>query len=233
MNKRKFSGYVKLYRVLICTMICIIFIPTLSFASQEAIRSVETDGMSIALTFDDGPNCAYTKKILDILDEFGIKATFFMIGTNVEREPELAAEVAARGHEIGNHTYEHDRPWRLDKAQLLCELTRTSDAIKKAGGTAPCLFRPPEGVISGFITPCAVEMGYNIILWSVDTRDWECRTTVDSVVSNIRENIHPGGIILCHDGVSRSDSVTPAALRIIIPELLEKGYNFVTVSELI
>jgi len=213
-------------------ILCIIFIQVPISASGEVFRFVETDTMNIALTFDDGPHPKYTREILAILDEYNVKATFFMIGSNAEREPELVSEVAAAGHEIGNHTYNHEKPWKLCKSDLHCELSETADVICQGSGVSPVLFRPPEGVISGFITPAAAEMGYNIILWSVDTRDWEKNTTCESVYENVIQNIKPGGIILFHDAVSRSDSVTPEALRQVIPVLLEKGYNFVTVSEL-
>lgn len=193
---------------------------------------MDNDDKRIALTFDDGPNPTYTEEILDILDQYGIKATFFVIGQNVGYYPELVAEEVDRGHEIGNHTYHHIRCTNVKtQDELIDELQLTEDAIYEAAEYHPKLFRPPEGRYDDKTAKTAEALDYNVIIWTVDTCDWR-RPSVQSIVDNVLTNTSSGSIILCHDGI-RSGSPTPAALRIFIPELQKRGYQFVTVSELI
>lgn len=201
--------------------------------SGEAIKSHDNSLKKIALTFDDGPHPEYTEKILGVLAENEIKATFFMIGENVSRRPELVKRIAEAGHEIGNHTWSHRKTWKLDYGALLDELNRTEDAIFEACGMRPSLFRPPDGIRSAAMATAAEQMDYKVILWTVDTRDWERKTTKSIMTCTILNNVRSGSIILCHDFVSRSDSVTAGALAEAIPKLIAEGYDFVTVSELL
>lgn len=187
--------------------------------------------MKIALTFDDGPHPKYTKKILDILEQYGVRATFFMIGQNVEYWPDTAKQVAQAGHEIGNHTYSHGNVSKENKNALLCDIEKGEGVIFKVTGKECLLFRPPEGRMDGNVKAITTEKGYSVILWSVDTRDW-AHTPVDEIARNIRSNVRSGSIILMHDFIAH-DSPTPKALEIIIPWLLSQGYEFVTVSELL
>lgn len=193
--------------------------------------SLKTDKKQVALTFDDGPHPRLTKEILAILKEYGVKATFFMIGENVKTYPEIAKAVADAGHEIGNHTEKHRHISSLNESSLTQELEACKDHIFEVCGVYPTLFRPPEGVTSAFVLKCAEKFSYPVILWSIDTKDWEIKNTgkiTDSVLSGIK----PGAIILMHDYVGKN-SKTPAALRALLPRLLEQGYEFVTVSELL
>lgn len=186
----------------------------------------------VALTFDDGPHEKLTLEILDILDEHGVKATFFPIGKNVEENPEVMNAVISRGHEVGNHTYSHANVSNLSSNQLREEITRTETILKRLGAN-PTLFRPPGGAYSKNALDTAFEMGYKYILWSwrLDTKDWSS-PSVDQVIKTVKENVTDGGIILFHDYVAKN-SPTPESLRVLIPYLKEKGYTFVTVSELI
>lgn len=218
---------------LLCA-ICCMFLSKNSFAyGGEVVRFHENSGNMIALTFDDGPHGSYTNQILNVLSEYGINATFFVIGENCERHPEIVERIKQEGHEIGNHTFYHNRPWTLSCEVLTDELSRTASAVYNACGEMPSVFRPPEGVANGTVVSAAAKMNYNVILWTVDTRDWDRKTTADDVYNNILQNVRSGSIILCHDGVSRPDSVTIEAISKVIPELLARGYKFVTVSELI
>lgn len=234
MTKPEFANSDKLrFHVLLCVVCCILFSQNVYADSGNVYRYCENNDNMIALTFDDGPHGVYTPQILDILSEYGIPATFFVIGSNGERHPELLKRIIDEGHEIGNHTFTHDRPWKLSRKALIDELTHTENVIHDACGLSPSLFRPPEGVASENVVAAAARLNYNVILWTVDPRDWEKTTTAQSVIDCILTNVKSGSIILCHDGVSRDDSVTPEAIAAIIPALLEQGYNFVTVSELI
>ncbi len=188
-------------------------------------------GKKIALTFDDGPHPTKTAKILDILDKYGIKATFFVIGANVEYYPELVAEEAARGHEIANHSYSHTKLSKCTETEIKSEIERTDLAVKKAAGVTPKLFRPPEGAYSENIVKVATDMGKSTIIWTVDTLDW-AKTSHNVIVENIKTNVTSGSIILFHDFTCK-EAHTIEALETIIPYLQSQGYQFVTVSELI
>jgi len=229
----------KLSAILIC--ICIL---TLTVGGEDASEVIFFNdeengiychgvgcGMEIALTFDDGPDEVYTKEILDILDEYNVNATFFVIGKNAEKHPELLLKEVSEGHEVGNHTYSHPHLKTQSDASLLTELRAADKVIFDASGVNPTLFRPPEGKCGKCVMTAVKEMGYTIILWSVDTRDWECRP-VNEIVRNVKKNVKPGSIILFHDYVAGKSS-TPEALKVIIPDLLEQGYTFVTITELI
>ncbi len=185
----------------------------------------------IALTFDDGPHPKRTGEILDILSEFGVKATFFVIGKNAQLYPRILKRIASEGHEIGNHTFSHMVSDRADSAALTDELKRTEKLIFEITGKKPTLFRPPTGYCNRVTLDSARELGYKIIVWTVDTKDW-AHSSRQSIVENVTRNATSGSIILMHDFIA-GDSPTPSALRSIIPTLLAQGYEFVTVSDLL
>ena len=201
--------------------------------SKAAVRTgtdTEFQKKRIALTFDDGPHPKYTPEILDILDQYDVKATFFVIGTNAEGYPDIIKREIETGHEIGNHTYTHTRLPSMNDETLKQELSSCEKAIEAAGYT-PYFFRPPEGKYDEEDLETIARFGYSVVLWTVDTEDWSGVST-DHIVNAVRNQIKDGGIILCHDFLT-SKCHTPEALRIIIPELLAQGYEFVTVSELL
>lgn len=193
--------------------------------------SCKNDKKLIALTFDDGPHPKNTPIILDILAHYGVKATFFEVGSNVEYYPDVSRRVIGEGHEIGNHTYTHPHVKDLSLAELERETAKCESAIKRITGTRPVLFRPPEGVIDSAVKAMSVDCEYSVIIWSVDTRDW-AGTPTSTIVGNVMKKIKSGDIILMHDYVTKSCH-TIEALKIIIPRLLDEGYTFVTVSRLI
>lgn len=201
-----------------------------AYAECEVYRSGDPETRRIALTFDDGPHPSYTYRILDILDRYGVKATFFMIGSNVEAYPEVAQEVLRRGHEIGNHTYSHPHLTHTDGAALAEELAQCEAAMDRVLGCRPRLFRPPEGVVSEAVRTCSEQRGYTVVLWSVDTRDWE-QKEVGSIVGHVKREVKPGAIVLMHDYTAHSK--TPEALEILLPRLLGLGYEVVSVSRLL
>ncbi len=192
---------------------------------------VKDEGMRIALSFDDGPLEGKTDKILDVLDKHGVKATFFMVGSQAEYCPETAVRVVCEGHEIGNHTQNHKSLAALSPDELDREISEAETAIFEACGYIPSLFRPPEGVCTEKISNAAKYRGYSIVMWSVDTLDWQGRSACD-IAENVISNVAPGSVILMHDGIF-ARSHTAEALDIMIPKLKAMGYTFVTVGELI
>jgi len=185
----------------------------------------------IALTFDDGPHPVYTREILDILAEYGIRATFFVIGQNAEWFPALVQEELAAGHEIGNHTYHHANLRTVQYETVLHEILDMENAVWENVECRPHLLRPPGGLYGEDVCRAAAALDYTVILWSIDTRDWD-HPSVEQIVENVLGNVEGGDIILFHDYVS-GVSPTPEALRKIIPVLLAEGYEFVTVSEML
>ncbi len=185
----------------------------------------------VALTFDDGPHPRYTPQILEILAEYGVPATFFVVGVNAETYPELILRELAEGHEIGNHTYRHSHVGNQSCEDISRDITLCSEALSSITGKRIRLFRPPEGVCSNAIKTVCGDNDMMIVLWSIDTRDW-AHTPVDVMCENVRKNVKDGSIILMHDFIGKN-SPTPTALRRIVPMLLELGYELVTVSQLL
>ncbi len=197
----------------------------------EVFSWVDNGQKMIALTFDDGPHPSYTERILEILRDNEINATFFVIGENAEKHPELIRRITEDGHEIGNHTFDH-KPLRKKAEDVIeDEIMRGESAVYGAAGYRPKLLRPPEGKYSEKVVKVAKKLGYTVVLWSVDTRDWAHRSA-DSICRTVMENVTSGDIILCHDFIS-GESHTAEALSVLVPKLKEEGYSFVTVSQLI
>lgn len=199
-------------------------------AERYAVRRVATEDKVVALTFDDGPHPTETAKIVELLEKYGAKATFFVVGKNAENYPDALRMVAAGGHEIANHTYSHASFGASSADEVRREIARAEDAIFSVSGARPTLFRPPEGRITKNVVTVSREMGYDVILWSIDTRDWAHRGTAE-IVANIKKNVTPGSIILFHDYIS-GERHTLDVLGVILPYLSSLGYRFVTVSEL-
>lgn len=216
--------------VIVISLLVLFGISSSASESQITYRRVENENMEIALTFDDGPHPYYTERILKILEKYNVKATFFFVGQNIENYPEAAEKVYAAGHEIGNHTYTHHRVRAMEQGELFRELNRCDDAIFEIEEYRTHLFRPPEGAFDDDVELTAKSMDYSIILWSIDTRDWE-HLPPETILGNVLTNVRSGDIILMHDYIGRN-SPTPESLEMMIPALLERGYKFVTVSEL-
>lgn len=207
------------------------FTVTASSGVVRVYSEVRTDEKMIALTFDDGPHATYTEEILDILKEYDAHATFFTVGDNVKRFPEIVDREIAEGHEVANHTLSHKHMAKLGEGELEYEILECENLLYSHNEYTPRLFRPPEGVLSEKNSKIIAALGYDIVLWSIDTRDWS-HTAVDKIVNNVLKNAENGSIILFHDFIAKP-SPTPEALRIILPKLKEQGYEFVCVSELI
>lgn len=220
----------------LCVALCGWMLSAFSFSASAGARVVyryaASDGrLRVALTFDDGPHPKYTPQILDILAQYGVPATFFAVGENVAAYPEIAKRICREGHELGDHTYHHGRISKMTDEELRCEILSCKEVISRHTGVVPRLFRPPEGVCDAALKQVCEDLDMTIVLWSVDTRDW-AHTPRDEMIENVKSNTKNGSIILMHDFIGQK-SPTPAALRIIIPMLLELGYEFVTVSQLL
>ena len=200
-----------------------------SLPGKLSYNSCTIAGPYIAMTFDDGPNPQLTPKLLDMLKERGIKATFFLVGRNVEEYPDIVRRMSAEGHEVANHSWSHPALTRLGGESFRKQIENTNDAIVRATGKRPLLMRPPYGATSSILNRrLAEEFGLKVILWSVDPLDWKYRNS-NRVYSYIIQNTQPGSIILAHD----IHATTVAAMPATLDSLLGKGYKFVTVSELI
>lgn len=203
----------------------------------EVFRGGSSEEMVAALTFDDGPHPYYTAAILDILEEKGVKATFFLVGAHAERYPETAQKIVAAGHEIGSHTYSHANLYRRNAEKVRWEINRGHDAVAGVTGVKPALFRPPRGLYNdGTLEACA-DQDLTLVLWTVSSRDW-LELPVQDIVRQVSRQVLPGAILLFHDSgdIIHSDRGcrinTVRALPGVIDALRDKGYSFLTVGEM-
>lgn len=221
----------RMVSVFLSLVLLLHFLTIVSVAEVKVYRSVETEKKQIALTFDDGPHPILTERILKILDQYGVTATFFMVGENVINYPDTAKEVILAGHEVGNHTFTHPHIANLNEKAIFDEIGRCEDALEELCEYRPHLLRTPQGALTQSLERCLLDDDYILVLWSLDTRDWDNKSTA-CIVQTVLNNVKSGDIILMHDFIGHN-SKTPEALEKIIPVLLSQGYEFVTVSELL
>ena len=186
----------------------------------------------VALTFDDGPSAQYTPQVLDVLKKYDVRATFFVLGENIEKNGDIISREAAEGHEIGNHTYSHLEERRNDVDFMRNEIISTNILIKKFSGKNPRYFRPPYGPENWRFLDEAELLNYSIILWGVDVRDWDAKVTRDEISSEIVKQAKNGTIILLHDGGTSREAMIDA-LPAVIEGLRQKGLGFVTIDEMV
>lgn len=203
------------------------------YAHGNPIHFIDVREKVVALTFDDGPSSEFTPTILRILDQYQVKATFFMVGSHMEQHPEMVKDVLARGHAIGNHTFTHpNNVETLSPGKFIQELDRCEQTITRLTGKGSLLFRPPHGLVDGTILQIANEEGYQTILWTVSA-DHDDAPTPQAMAQRVLQRIRPGGIILAHDGSEAYRWKDVAATPLIISALHKQGYRFVTVPELL
>jgi len=220
-----------LFFVLIFLGFVIGFDHTALLVSQKRlvpIYEVARDDQKIAITVDGVWGAELTPQLLSIFEEYGINITFFFGGYWLEKYPEVLKQISDAGHEIGNHSYTHPKCSRLSREDFREELRKTQGLIEQTAGSQPLFFRPPFGDYNNQVIEVAREEGYQVIQWSIDSLDWKEPGT-DFIVRRIMENVKPGSIILMHNNAPD----TPEALRILLPELLKRGYEVVPLSELI
>ncbi|MDW0118430.1 polysaccharide deacetylase family protein [Sporosarcina thermotolerans] len=191
--------------------------------SEESTETI-TNGKKVALTFDDGPDPKVTIQILNILEKHNAKATFFMLGSRVEYYPELTKEIFDAGHELAGHTWNHADLTKLTPERIAKEINDTSAIIEEVTGAKVKAYRPPYGAVNEKVRK---QSDLPIILWDVDTRDWEHRNS-QKLIQNVKQNTKDGSIILMHD-IHQS---TADGLDAILTFLEDEGYQFVTVSDL-
>lgn len=197
----------------------------------EVFTIGKTEEHKIALTFDDGPHSEKTPKILDVLKEYKVSSTFFIVGENVKGNEDIVQRIIDEGHEIGNHTFGHKYLFNADRRVMEREIDLCDDEIFNYSEYSATLFRPPGGIYNDVLTSVCNERGYDMVLWSIDTRDWAGTSAIE-IEEEILANVEDGAIILLHDYICR-ESYTVEALKSVIPKLKDLGYSFVTVSELI
>ena len=221
---------------IMCALILTINYSGNSFASvyfgntlkRYPIYNVATNEMKIAISFDAAWGADKTLDILNVLDEYGVKATFFLVGIWIEKYPQITKEIANRGFEIGSHSYNHPDFTKLDKVHMKAELESTNELLVEVVGNKPKLFRPPFGAYNDTLIELLDELSMVGIQWNVDTLDWKGYTP-SQVINRVTEKICPGSIILCHNN---ADHVVEST-RLILSTLLNKGYQFVTIGELV
>lgn len=210
------------------------FITTNIAIAPNTIKSVDTSEKLVALTFDDGPEDYYTPKILDILKEKGVPATFFVVGRQITYFPDVMKRIVNEGHAIANHTWHHPDLRYQWSSKVRAEVLSTQQEMQRVVGRNPHIFRPPYGAITKADIQVLNEIGMKNILWSVDTLDWS-GMTADAILEIVHRDISRGAIILQHNFQSEARILdgTIDALPRIIDELQEAGYKFVTMQTLL
>ena len=197
--------------------------------SPASYNSVETARPYVALTFDDGPHPEFTPRLLDILRHHGVRATFYVIGRNVETYPEIARRIVSEGHEIANHSWSHPALTSVGAGRLRQEIEKTNEVILRVTGRRPTNMRPPYGAINDRVRQAMFrDHGLDVIMWSVDPLDWK-RPGAEVVRRRMVEGATPGGILLAHD----IHPGTIDAMSGTIKDLKAKGFGFATVSQLL
>lgn len=192
---------------------------------------------AVALTFDDGPNPVYTREILQVLRDYDVKATFFVVGANVAKHPEVATEIVQEGHELGNHsmTHRYALPFELPH-QIRGDYRQAQQAIWEAAGVSPRLYRAPHGRVSPWMAWALRREGARLVRWDVSPGDWQ-DVSPEVIVQRVLDRARPGSIILLHDGLDLDDKadrrVIVQALPDLIEGLLDQGYLLMTVGELL
>lgn len=200
-------------------------------AFGDLVNRVNTNEKVVALTYDDGPNPPYTNQLLEVLDDLKVKATFFLIGRNIEEHPQMSRAILEGGHELGNHSYSHEELLFRPKSFVNSEIEKTDQLLRELGVVGNIHFRAPFGY-KGFVLPWLLsKLNKKHILWNVDPRDYLAKTP-EEVVEMAQSQMRPGSIILLHDGGGERQ-LTVHATKSLIQTLRAEGYRFATVSELI
>ncbi|MFC6231526.1 polysaccharide deacetylase family protein [Paenibacillus allorhizosphaerae] len=189
---------------------------------------------TVALTFDDAPDSTFTPQVLDILKKHNVRATFFLLGAQASKHPDVVKRIVREGHVIGNHSYNHKLFTKLSDDVFRDQVLDTQKVLKSLIGYTPKLLRPPYGEISESQLLWASDSGFTIVNWNVDSLDWK-QLDASRVSSNILDHAHSGSIILQHSGGGPGQNLagTVSALPTVIKTLKSRGYKLVTLPELL
>ncbi len=207
--------------------------------SSQVYGSIATHGPRdekvVALTFDDGPNDPWTLQIADVLDSYGVKATFFVVGKNADAHPDIVRTLVERGHLVGNHSYHHRKRDAILQPRY-GELEKAETSIAAAGGVCPALFRAPNGFHTPWQLHAVSSHKMRAVGWDVQPSDWE-NPPADEIVRRVVDSVRPGSIVLLHDGNDTQQGVDRSATLAALPGIIEgleaEGYRFVRVDELL
>ncbi|HLK32286.1 MAG TPA: polysaccharide deacetylase family protein, partial [Terriglobales bacterium] len=201
----------------------------------RTFTGIEPESRQLALTFDDGPNDPWTQRLLEVLNRHQVRATFFLIGRYVAQRPEIAQQIAAAGHVVGNHTWDHPNLIFVRPAEVERQIQRCAQALQQAVGPHSTLFRPPFGGRTPQALRAVRRCGLQPVLWSISGRDWEAKSAA-YIENKIVRGMEGGEVILLHDGGHRSlgadRSFTVTAVDHLIARCHEQGFNFVTVPQM-
>ncbi len=188
----------------------------------------------IALTFDDAPDDIFTPKILNILRENKVKATFFLVGHRIEKYPDIAKRIVQEGHAVGNHSYNHPNFLQMKEADFIRQINRTDQLISSLSGSVPTIVRPPYGEIDEKQLEWLTQNKRVVVQWDVDSIDWKGLKS-EEIVNNILSRLKPGSIVLLHSGTGEGGDLsgTVQALPTVIDDLRKKGFTLVTVPDLL
>lgn len=215
--------------------------------TRRMIWSVTTDELTVALTFDDGPDPDITPHVLGVLDRYDVRASFMLVGARVAASPDLVRRAVAAGHDIGNHTWSHPSLATLDRAGVEAELGRTADVLASVVPDAPVRwFRPPRGILTGAAAHAASSLGYDTVLWSC-TRGPANVDEPAGVAGYLDDHLEPGTIACLHDGLGSAGfdggpmahqlrvkrQVEVQALPLLVERALDRGVRFVTITDLV
>jgi len=202
--------------------------------SKKVLRRGPVQKKEIALTFDDGPNPSYTTRLLDILKEHQVPATFFIMGRQAQRYPDIVKRIIEEGHTLGLHSYSHRHAWLMSPIATIRDMNRTYNILKDMLGKAPNWYRPPWGTFNLISMFAAKRLNLKVAYWSIEAQDWAKDTTVEHIYNTVINKIHPGAIIVLHDnqGAPGAPERTLKALPTIIDTLKRQGFRFVSLDEM-
>ena len=196
------------------------------------VWNIKTTEKVVYLTFDDGPTPEITDWVINTLDTFDAKATFFCIGNNIEKHPEIFKSIINKGHAIGNHTYNHLKGWKTKTKDYLINIYKTQLIIDSSYNSKPLLFRPPYGRIKLKQVKALSKLNYQIIMWNILSKDWDKTVEKEVCLKNVIQNTKEGDIVVFHDSIKASRNMQYTLPR-MLDHFTKKGYEFKRIPELI